>query len=233
MKKTLAVILARAGSKGLKNKNLKKLGNKPLVSWTIDEAKKSKKIDTILLSTDSLKIAKIGKRKKICVPFLRPKNLSGDKTPSVDALEHSILFLEDRGKKFDYIVLLEPTSPFRSYKDIDNSLRKLIKSKASSLVSICKTDSLNPLFLYKKRKEFLLPIKKTKKKYLRRQDIEPTFFLDGSIYISKISSLLNKRTFCHSDTIGYEVPKWKSIEIDDIIDLELAKIILKNRKLKN
>lgn len=92
MKKILAVILARSGSKGLKNKNLKKLGNKPLVSWSIDEAKKSKKIDSILLSTDSLKIAKIGMRKNIYVPFLRPKKLSGDKTPSVDALEHSIDF---------------------------------------------------------------------------------------------------------------------------------------------
>ncbi|MBD1161531.1 acylneuraminate cytidylyltransferase family protein [Pelagibacterales bacterium SAG-MED15] len=232
MKKTLAVILARAGSKGLKNKNLRKLGNKPLVSWSIDEAKKSKKIDTILLSTDSTKIAKIGKRKKINVPFLRPKNLSEDKTPSVNALEHSINFLKDRGKKFDYILLLEPTSPFRSYKDIDNSLSKIIRSNASSLVSICKTDSLNPLFLFKKRKEFLVPIKKTKKKYLRRQDVEPTYFLEGSIYISKISTLLKKRTFCHNDTIGYEVSKWKSIEIDDILDLELAKIILKNKKLR-
>ncbi len=232
MKKILAVILARAGSKGLKNKNIKKLGNKPLVSWSIDEAKKSKKIDTILLSTDSVKIAKIGKRKKIYVPFLRPKNLSGDKTPSVDALEHSINFLKDKGKKFDYIILLEPTSPFRSYIDIDNSLSKLIKSNASSLVSICKTDSLNPFFLFKKRKEFLVPIKKAKKKYLRRQDIEPTYFLEGSIYISKISTLLKERSFCHNDTIGYEVPKWKSIEIDDIIDLELAKIILKKKKLR-
>ena len=86
MKKILAVILARSGSKGLKNKNIKKLGNKPLVSWTIDEAKKSKKIDMIILSTDSIKIAKIGKKKKIQVPFLRPKNLSGDKSPSVDAV---------------------------------------------------------------------------------------------------------------------------------------------------
>ena len=96
MKKILAVILARSGSKGLKNKNLRKLGKKPLVSWSIDEAKKSKKIDMILLSTDSQKIAKIGIRKKIYVPFLRPKNLSGDKTPSVDALEHSINFLKLR-----------------------------------------------------------------------------------------------------------------------------------------
>lgn len=232
MKKILAVILARSGSKGLKNKNLRKLGKKPLVSWSIDEAKKSKKIDMILLSTDSQKIAKIGIRKKIYVPFLRPKNLSGDKTPSVDALEHSINFLKDRGKKFDYIILLEPTSPFRSYIDIDNSLNNLIRSNASSLVSICKTDSLNPLFLFKKRREFLIPIKKSKRKYLRRQDIEPTYFLDGSIYISKISSLLKERTFCHNNTIGYEVPKWKSIEIDDMLDLELAKIILKNRHLR-
>ena len=219
MKKILAVILARSGSKGLKNKNIKKLGNKPLVSWTIDEAKKSKKIDMIILSTDSIKIAKIGKKKKIQVPFLRPKNLSGDKSPSVDAVEHSINFLKKEGKKFDYVILLEPTSPFRDFGDIDNSIKKLLKTKANSLVSVCKTDTMNPLFLFKKKKEFLVPLKKTKKKYLRRQDIEPVYFLEGSIYISKISSLLKERTFNQKKTLGVEMPKWKSIEIDDIIDL--------------
>jgi len=107
-----------------------------------------------------------------------------------------------------------------------------IKTKANSLVSVCKTDTMNPLFLFKKKKEFLVPLKKTKKKYLRRQDIEPVYFLEGSIYISKISSLLKERTFNQKKTLGFEMPKWKSIEIDDIFDLEFAKMIVKNKKIK-
>ena len=233
MKKILGIILARAGSKGIKNKNIVKLGNKPLISWTIETAIKSKKITDLVLSTDSKKIATLGKKYSINVPFLRPSKFSKDKTPSVDAIEHTINFLKKRGKTYDYVILLEPTSPFRSHYDIDRSINKILNSSANALVSVSKIDSLNPAFLYKKiKKNLLKPIKKIKLKYLRRQDIDPIFFIEGTIYISKISTLLEKRTFCHYNTIGYEVPKWKSIEIDDILDLELARIILKNKKLR-
>ena len=102
------------------------------------------------------------------------------------------------------------------------SILKIIKSRADSLVSVSKAETLNPAYLYKKSKSGkLIPFRHNKKKYIRRQDIDPFYFLDGSVYISKVSTLLKKKTFCHTNTLMYVVPKWKSIEIDDNLDLIL------------
>ena len=234
MKKILGIILARAGSKGIKNKNIKKLGGIPLLEWTINSALKSRMLTKTILSTDSKKMSALGKKLGVDVPFLRPTRFSKDKSSSIDAIEHAINFLSKNEEIYDYVLLLEPTSPFRTYKDIDSSIKKILASSAESLISICKLDSFNPSFVYtKKAKNFLQPIKKISKKYLRRQDIEPTYFIEGSIYISKISTLLKKRSFSHKKTIGYEVPKWKSIEIDDSLDLILAEAIMKKIIKKN
>lgn len=234
MKKILGLILARGGSKGIKNKNIKKFCNKPLIYWTINKALKSKFLTDIILSTDSKKIAAIGKKFGANVPFLRPKKYSSDKSSSIDAIEHAINFLKKSGKNYDYIFLLEPTSPFRDQNDIDKSIKKILSNNAEALISICKTEKHNPVFLFrKKNKNLLLPIEKSKKKYLRRQDLKPVYFIDGTIYLSKITTLLIKRTFCHNKTIGFELPKWKSIEIDDNLDWLLAETIHKKIYLKS
>ena len=232
MKKILGIILARGGSKGIKNKNIKLINGKPLIYWTIKSALKSKKLSKVILSTDSKKIALIGKKYNLNVPFIRPSKLAKDNTPSVDAIEHALNFLKKSGEEFEFVVLLEPTSPLRSVQDIDKSINKIIMKKADSLVSVCRTDALNPLFLFKKKKGFLKPVKISKKKYLRRQDLEPTYFIEGTIYISKVNSILKQRTFCHNKTIGYEVPKWKSIEIDDNFDWMVVEAIFKNKRIK-
>lgn len=233
MKKILGIILARAGSKGIKNKNIVKLGNKPLISWTIETAIKSKKITDLVLSTDSKKIANIGKKYGVQVPFIRPKKFAKDNSSSVDAIEHAVNFLKNKGLNYDYVLLLEPTSPLRDYKDIDNSIDKIFSKNYDSLASVSKLEAFHPDFLYKKNKiGFLSPFRKSKKKYIRRQDLEPIYFLEGSIYISKITTLMKKRTFYHNKTIGIEMPKWKSIEIDDKIDLVHTEAIIKKKKLK-
>ena len=131
MKKILGIILARGGSKGIKDKNIVKFGNKPLIKWTFDAAKKSKKISKLVLSTDSKKIASIAKN-KIEVPFLRPKKFAGDKSKSIDAIEHAINFFKKQKVFFDYIVLLEPTSPLRTTDDINKSIDLIIRNKADS-----------------------------------------------------------------------------------------------------
>lgn len=232
MKKIIGIILARGGSKGIKDKNIIKFGNKPLIKWTFDAAKKSKKISKLILSTDSKKIASLAKKNKIEVPFLRPKKLAGDKSKSIDAIEHAINFFKKQGVFFDYIVLLEPTSPLRTTLDIDKSINLMTRNKADSLVSVCRVDEINPSFLFKKKNKKLRPLEKKISNHLRRQDVEPIYFLEGTIYISKTLVLFEKRSFCHSNTIGFEVPKWKSLEIDDKTDLEIGKSILKQRKIK-
>ncbi len=229
----LGLILARSGSKGIKQKNISKLCGKPLIAWTINSALKSKRLTDVILSTDSTTIAKIGKKFGADVPFIRPLKFSKDKSPSIDAIEHAIKWLRKKGKNYEFVVLLEPTSPLRDHNDIDLAINKIIKLKAQSLVSVSKAVALHPAYLYKKTKtEKIKPFKTYKKKYIRRQDIEPVYFMEGTIYISKVSTLLKKKTFCHKNTLMYEVPKWKSFEIDDSLDLILVRAIIQNKQKK-
>ncbi len=231
--KILGLILARSGSKGIKQKNISKLCGKPLIAWTINSALKSKRLTDVILSTDSATIAKIGKKFGADVPFIRPLKFSKDKSPSIDAIEHAIKWLRKKGKNYEFVVLLEPTSPLRDHNDIDLAINKVIKLKAQSLVSVSKAVALHPAYLYKKTKtEKIKPFKTYKKKYIRRQDIEPVYFMEGTIYISKVSTLLKKKTFCHKNTLMYEVPKWKSFEIDDSLDLILVRAIIQNKQKK-
>ena len=229
--KILGLILARGGSKGIKYKNITKLCGKPLIAWTINSALKSKSLTDVILSTDSTEIAKVGKKFGVSVPFIRPSRFANDTSSSIDAIEHAIKWLKRKGKNYEFVVLLEPTSPLREHNDIDQAIKKIIKLKAQSLVSVSKVESINPDHLYKKSNvEKIVPIKSFKKKYIRRQDLEPIYFMEGTIYISKVSTLLRKKTFCHKNTLMYVVPKWKSLEIDDSLDLILAKTIIQNKQ---
>ena len=139
-KKILAITLARGGSKGVKNKNIKLINGIPLIGYTIREALKSKYIDRYIISTDSKKILKIAKKFKAEVPFLRPQYLSNDKASSVSALKHAVEWAENEvGFKYDIIIELMCTNPFKNSKDIDNIINKILKSKAE----FCNSSSQN------------------------------------------------------------------------------------------
>ena len=224
--RVIALIPARQGSKGLPNKNTLDFLGKPLFTWSIEAAKGSKYIDKILLSTDSDLIAEIGLRFGAAVPFIRPKNLSGDYSASIDVIDHAINFLElNLNEIFQLIVLLEPTSPLRTSEDIDDSLEKLVSTpNATSLVSIGKAEAQDLTLQFKLLSDDFLQLPKEKKAFIhhRRQDIKAHYFLDGSIYISNIKMLLAKKTFVHDQTIANLLPKWKTIEIDDEYDYHMA-----------
>lgn len=231
-KKVLCVIPARGGSKGLKNKNIKLLNKKPLIAWSILAAKKCKLIDKIIVSTDSLKISKISKKYGAEVPFIRPKKFATDKASSFSVLKHSIEFYRNRNINFDFILMLEPTSPLREPKDIDFCINRIKKKNIETLVSLTKVIDQHPSFLYSiNKRNILKPYIKSKKLYLRRQDISLLYYLEGSIYISKVSTLLKEKTWYHKKTQGFLVDKWKSLEIDDIDDFKLAKFYMKNHKI--
>lgn len=225
----LAIIPARSGSKGLKKKNLKKLCGKHLIGWSIDAALKSKYIDEVILSTDDNQIAKVAQKYGAKVPFIRPEFLARDTTPTFDVIEHAINYYKTELKKrFDYVVLLEPTSPLREIEDIDNPIEKLINSSANSIVGISKTESQNPSFLVlKDEQSFISGYENPNIEVIRRQNIKDVFFLEGSIYISKTDVLLNRKTFYHEKTIGYEIQKYKSFEIDDIYDFVIIEALMK------
>ena len=142
MANILGVITARGGSKGVPRKNIKDLGGKPLIAYTIEVAKKSELITHLITSTDDQKIAEIAKKYGCNVPFLRPKELARDNTPTLPVLQHATEFMEKKlGIKFDYLVLLQPTSPFRIAEDIDKTIQLLIDTpEADSSVSICEVE---------------------------------------------------------------------------------------------
>ena len=229
-KKVLCVIPARTGSKGLRNKNIKKLNKIPLIAWSILTAKKCKLIDEIIVSTDCPKISKIAMKYGANVPFIRPKKFATDKASSFSVLKHAIDFLKKKKNYFDYIIMLEPTSPLRNSKDVDFCINKIKKDNIESLVSVSRVVDQHPYFLYSINKRNILRpyLKKQKKLYIRRQDVSPLYYLEGSIYISKITTLLNEKTWYHKKTQAFEVEKWKSLEIDDIDDFKLAQFYLQN-----
>jgi len=230
----LAIIPARGGSKGLPGKNIKELCGKPLIAWSIEAGLKSKYIDELVVSTDYQDIADIAKEYGANVPFLRPDYLASDTATSFDAVKHTIDYYKNElNKEFDYIVLLEPTSPLREYTDIDNAIEQLLKSSANSIVGISKTEDQNPAFLINKdQNNYLSGYENKDMKVLRRQDINDVYFFEGTVYISNIEILVEKKTFYHKNTIGYEVPKYKSLEIDDIDDFIMVEALMKHKGYK-
>ena len=233
-KSVFAIIPARAGSKGLPKKNISPLAGKPLIAWTIETAKKSKYIDRCIVSTDDENIAKVAKLYSCEVPFIRPKHLAQDNSATMDVILHALKYFLNKSIKFDYVILLEPTSPLRDSNDIDIALSKLDKNrkKADSIVGVSRVESAHPIFDIKVKKDGLIqPYIGKSFNILRRQDIEELYFFEGSIYISDVEVLLKKNNFYHERTMPYIVPRWKSLEIDEMVDLITAEAIISNLRL--
>ncbi len=232
--KVLAVIPARGGSKGLTKKNLRSLCGKPLVSWAISAATDNKYVDRTIISTDDKKIAKVAESFGAEIPFIRPTDIAGDDASSMDVVLHAVNELEEKGDFFSYVVMLEPTSPMTEPNDINKALFKLHSSRdvADAIVGVSLVEATHPEF------DIQLDVNNLIKPYMaknftnlpRRQDIEDIYFLEGSLYISTVSDFKNNKSFYHSRTLGYVVPRWKSIEIDDYLDLIIAETIINNKR---
>lgn len=225
--KILAIIPARGGSKGLPRKNIKELHGKSLIGWSIFHAQESNYIDEIFISTDSQEIANVAESCGVKVPSLRPAYLASDTASSMDFIEYTINIVEEQGKKFDYLILLEPTSPLRDVEDIDKSLEMLIDHPtAKSIVGVCKSGGQHPVSLTKINNGFLIPYIE-RNKSVRRQDLEELYFFEGTIYATSIDGFRQYRLFYHKECLAYVVPKWKSFEVDDFIDFTIIEAIMK------
>jgi len=228
--KIIAIIPARGGSKGLSRKNIKPLLGKPLIAWTIEQAKESKYFDRIIVSTDSEKIAEISEKSGVEVPFLRPKELARNESPTIDAIMHAISWFEERGEYYDMVVLLEPTSPLRDVEDIDKCIGLLLNNKkARAIVSVAKSEITHPEFnvVINKNNFIRKTDGSTNFSVLRRQDLRDVFFFDGSIYISYTDTLKQKKGFYHELTLAYVVPKYKYHEIDELSDFICVEALMK------
>ena len=225
----LAIVPARAGSKGLQGKNTRILEGKPLIQYSIEAAIQSNYIDNIVVSTDSAECIEIASKLGLDTPFTRPDHLCGDEVPSAEVIKHAIEFFQAKNKKYDLFVLLEPTSPLRTSSDIDAALELMLKQGNKSLVSVCLAEDQHPNFMFELNKSGTLkPWSNKSFMPTRRQDVSPAFFLEGSVYISYIQSFIENETFCHEDTAAFIMPKFKSFEIDDIVDFYCVEAVMRN-----
>ncbi len=226
----LAIIPARGGSKGLPNKNIKDLCGKPLIAHTIEAALKSKYIDEVMVSTDYESISNIAKEYGAKVPFLRPKHLASDTATTHDAVKHTIeMYKTNFKKEFDYIVLLEPTSPLREDNDIDNMIEYMISSeeKFDSIVSIGEVHEHPSIMKKIVNTNTLHPYCEELEITNRRQDNDLAYFPYGVAYIAKTNIMLDEKTFYTKRNTFYEIKRYQCYEIDDIYDFLAIENIMK------
>ena len=220
--KVLSLIPARYGSKGLPLKNIKPLAGIPLLAWPINAALGSNYIDRVVISTDSQEFADIAISYGAEAPFLRPEHLASDKSSSMDFILHAIEFFENQGELFDYVVLLEPTSPLTESIDIDNAVNVLFSNRevADSILGVTLLETTHPAFTVSIESDGLIKpfMSATFEDLPRRQDLQPLYSLDGSLYISSTKALKERKSFCHDRTLPFITSKYKSFEVDDLID---------------
>jgi N-acylneuraminate cytidylyltransferase len=225
-KTVIAVILARGGSKGLPRKNIRHVGGKPLVVWTIEAGQKSKYIDRLILSSEDLEIINIAKKYNCEVPFVRPDYLAADDTKSIDVILDVLNKLQE---KYDYVVLLQPTSPLRLPEDIDNAIKLCINQNVNACVSLTEP-SKSPYWMFKLNVDgYLRQLIKQKARPHRRQDLPKSYAVNGAVYIAKVGWLSRTKNFLTDETIAYLMPTERSVDIDSEIDLVLCDALLKKK----
>ncbi|MEC8011014.1 MAG: acylneuraminate cytidylyltransferase family protein [Pseudomonadota bacterium] len=217
--KILGVIPARIGSKRLKEKNIKLLNGEPLISYTINSAKKSKKMNKLIVSTDSEKIANIAKKYEVDVPFIRPEQLAGDDVRNSDTLLHSLDYFESIGEYFDAVILLQPTSPFRSSTDIDNAIDIFLENECDTLASV-----KGP---YKKRDINIKKIIDNKLVNYSDNNINEEYYIyNAAIYIVKVSYLKKYKKFVSTNEVAYVMNDISSVDIDTNLDFIVAQAFI-------
>ena len=221
----LAIVPARGGSKGVPNKNIRELGGYPLLTYTIEAAKKSEYIDAIVMTTDSEEIARVAELHGAEAPFRRPAHLATDTARTIDALVHAIEWLGEQGRRYDAVVLLQPTSPLRTEHEIDEAIETFFENNQLGLASVAEVIE-NPV-LTRRLDAYgilhpILPVCST----ARRQDMPKFYHVDGAIYINR-SDDVNKDTSLNDNPIAYVMPKMRSVDIDSLEDFYLAERYLK------
>lgn len=226
-KTILAIIPARGGSKGIPRKNIKLLAGKPLIAWTIEAAKKSKYIDRLILSSEDEEIIQVAKEWGCEVPFKRPEEFAQDDTPGIKPVIHAINTLPE---KYDYLCLLQPTSPLRKIEHIDGCIDKCVINDADSCISVTEVDK-HPYWMYKINKDERLEPLFHEVQLTRRQDAEKVYSINGAIYFAKTDFILSEKSFTGHNTCAYLMDKNSSLDIDDVSDFQYAVYLLKREKI--
>jgi CMP-N,N'-diacetyllegionaminic acid synthase len=223
--KPLIIIPARGGSKGVPRKNIKLLNSIPLIHYTIKAAQQLFDNTLISVSTDDEEIKKVAEQTNLVVPFLRPKELASDNSGTYEVLLHAIDFYKKNGYEADTIILLQPTSPFRTSSHIEEAL-KLYSNEIDMVVSVKETKS-NPYYILFEENESGFLIKSKEATFTRRQDCPKVWEYNGAIYIINIASLKKNTIGEFKKVIKYEMDEFSSHDIDTLFDWDMAELIIK------
>lgn len=226
--KILGLIPARSGSKGVKDKNIIKIKNKRLIEYTFSEVLKSKLINKIVLSTNCKKVMRVKKKYDRIKLIKRPDILSKDSSSIFNVIKHTLNYEKQKLNFYDYLVLLQPTTPLKNAKMIDDGIKKIVKEKGSSLVSVYEVDDNHPARMYKIKSKKLIPISK-KNQQKNRQRLEKIYHRDGNLYIFSCKNFTNKniKNYYGNKIVPLVLSKNYKLNIDTYLDLELAKLLIK------
>jgi CMP-N,N'-diacetyllegionaminic acid synthase len=222
----IAIIPARSGSKGLKDKNIKPLNGKPLLAYTIQAARVSEMFDEIVVSTDSAEYAEIAKQWGANVPLLRSKELASDTASTWDAIKEVLRYYSSRGRDFDTVAVLQPTSPLRTAQDIIAGYEVYLRKEARAVVAVCEVDH-SPLWCN------VLPENHSMNQFLNtewsdkpRQNLQNFYRINGALYIVKAEDCLLSSPLYNEHCYATIMPKERSVDIDDEFDFRIAAALL-------
>jgi CMP-N-acetylneuraminic acid synthetase len=227
--KILAVIPARGGSKGVPRKNIRPLGDKPLIAYTIETALAAQAfLHRVIVSTDDEEIAEVSRRYGVEVPFMRPAELGADKVRMVPVLQHAVRFIEEQDHIcLDWILLLQPTTPFRAVEDIQAAIQLTQKGGCDSVISVVQVFEVHPILMKRIENDQLLPFSIEEKEGTRRQDYQPAAYMrNGAIYLTRRDVLMKTDSIWGKVIRPYVMPEERSVNIDSEMDFLIAEQIL-------
>ncbi len=225
--KTLAVIPARGGSKGIPSKNIADLHGHPLIHYTIKEANEVSGLQLVFVSTDSQEIADVCESLGVAVPFLRPESLGGDHVRTIDVVIDLLDRLEEMyGKSYDQVCLLQPTSPLRKARDIQACMDLMAKESPDSVVSLTLIDEPHPTKMKKVVDGIIHPYLEGTNSSIPRQELPTVYELNGAVYLTNTRVLREQHSFFGENSIPYLMPVERSVNINHPIDLRMAALIM-------
>jgi CMP-N,N'-diacetyllegionaminic acid synthase len=230
--KILAVIPARGGSKGVPRKNIRLLGGKPLIAYTIETALAARHVlHRVIVSTDDEEIATVALKYGAEVPFRRPPELSGDEVPTLPVLQHAVAFVEKADHiTLDWVLVLQPTAPFRTVEDIEASIALAQRGGCDSVQSVVRVFSAHPILMKRIEDNRLLPYCLEEQEGTRRQDYQPPAYMrNGAIYLMRRQTLMEHSSLWGAVIRPYLMPQGRSVNIDSELELKLADILVQER----
>ncbi len=229
-KRVLGLIPARGGSKGLPRKNILTVDGKPLIAWTIEQGQQSAYIDRLILSSEDPEIVEIARQWGCETPFVRPQELASDEASGVDVVLHAMRKVSE---DYDYLVLLQPTSPLRMAVDIDNCIRSCHERQARACVSVSEA-AKSPLWMYFLDAENRMnPVLSNNNPVTRRQDLPKVFELNGAVYVVEWDWFLKNKQFVGAQTVACIMPSERSLDIDTSLDLDFFQYLVRKQQRKN